>query len=137
MVFKVNNQLMPFTFFGGNCKSCNRRGSRRSIRRSRGSIRRSRRSRRSRVSHRRRRSSRGRRSSRVRRSSRGRRSIHPKSCKCKVCKCKTCTKCRGGCKCKACHGQSGMKGGFIRAGSHVFNWGDKCPATQQPFKLEK
>jgi hypothetical protein len=30
-----------------------------------------------------------------------------------------------------------MKGGFIRAHSPVFNWGDKCQSTGKSFNLEK
>ena len=29
-----------------------------------------------------------------------------------------------------------MRGGFIRAGSPVFNWGNKCINTGVSFKLE-
>ena len=33
--------------------------------------------------------------------------------------------------------KSKQKGGYIRARSPVFNWGDKCQNTGKPFNLEK
>ena len=110
MVNKVNNQLMSFTSFGGNCHNCSssksrlknsrhRRGKRHSRRRRRSSKRHSRRRRRSSKRHSRRR----------RRHSSKRHNIHR---------------------------SRRMKGGFIRSGSRVLNWGDTCKNTGKPFNLE-
>ena len=107
MVNKVNNQLMPFTSFGGNCYNCTttRRRVKRNAQRRRSSQRRSSRRR----SSQRRSSSRGSRGSQ-RRSSRRRSSRRRRRNK--------------------------MNGGFIRSGSRVLNWGDTCKNTGTSFNLE-
>ena len=117
MVNKVNNQLMPFTSFGGNCYNCTttRRRVKRNAQRRRSSQRRSSRRR----SSQRRSSSRGSRGSQ-RRSSR-RRSSQRRSSRRRSSRRRRRNK---------------MNGGFIRSGSRVLNWGDTCKNTGTSFNLE-
>ena len=90
MVLKVNNQLMPFSSFGGSRRRRRTRSRRRRSRSRRNVSSKRSRTRRSRTRRRRRRSSSRR-----------------------------------------------QRGGFIRAHSRVFNWGDKCQNTGKQFNLEK
>ena len=107
MVLKINNQLMPFSTYGGSqYKKKSKKKSKKSKKR---------------------RSYKNKRS--YKKKKRTNKKKRRKTCNADKCKCKNC-KCNNSIVCDYC-----MKGGFIRARSPVFNWGDTCPNTGKAFAV--